>query len=203
MRTWFKIIHQLTLWNPSNGDVLLSRTYNVFFFCLSGSHSATAAPFPSSSSITPDWISKEYGSMWTEGLYYRSIVYTCTPAWIHDCGRICFQAVCGYACMYICRCTCECQCTTMRQASAWPSAGVCLCVPKWCAVPVGFASLPSPTSGWCSTSAQLLSSTQWLLYTRSWHRSLTVMSAGISTTFPMPSSLKIFTIYEQETRHWG
>lgn len=58
--------------------------------------------------------------------------------------------------------------------------------------------LPSPSSGWCSTSAQLLSSTQWLLYTRSWHRCLTVMSAGISTTLHMPSSLKIFTIWKDD-----
>lgn len=54
-------------------------------------------------------------------------------------------------------------------------------------------SLPSPRCRWCSTRAQLLSSTQWLLCASSWHRSLAVMSTGVSTTLHVPSSLKILT----------
>lgn len=56
-------------------------------------------------------------------------------------------------------------------------------------------ALPRPRCGWCSTRVQLLSSTQWLLYTSSWHRSRAVMSVRISTTLLVPSSLKTLTSY--------
>lgn len=53
--------------------------------------------------------------------------------------------------------------------------------------------LPIPRWGWNSTRVQLLSSTQWLRYTSSWHRSRDFMSTGISTTLQVPSSPKILT----------
>lgn len=88
----------------------------------------------------------------------------------------------------------------MAKANCGGKRGVKICVIFPCTLVPLSGSLPSPRAGWCSTNAQQLSSTQWLLYTSSWHRSLAVMSDGISTTLPMPSSLKILTICDKNNK---
>lgn len=108
------------------------------------------------------------------------IVCACTHAWIHACVRICVcpsMRACMHACMHICECTYVCEwlyCMSQPTQKSmsfcvgkWVSFHVCscvlLCVCEQCFGPAGLCPLPSPSSGWCSTSAQLLSSTQWLL----------------------------------------
>lgn len=200
MRTWFKIIRQLTPWHPSNCGVFLSRTYSSFSFVHLDRTVLLQQLFRQPKYYT--WLDLWTGRLHASRRIYSMCMHSCLNTRLHvDMHSCClFAQICGYACMHACiqyadapvnvgaqlarqsRCVKKCWC-------------VCECACANCALcPRAVASLPSPTSGWCSTSAQLLSSTQWLLYTRSWHRSRAVMSAGISTTLPMPSSLKIFTI---------
>lgn len=107
------------------------------------------------------------------------IVCACTHAWIHACVRICASAFClpKYAGTHACRCQWSVVyfsgCTACLSppkslwVSVWASESVCslvlLDICEQCFSPAGLCPLPSPRSGWCSTSAQLLSSTQWLL----------------------------------------
>lgn len=108
-------------------------------------------------------------------------VCACTHAWIHASMRTCAWNACVEyrcrACKHTWEYTCVCQwspCisqpTRKVHECLWgasESVHVCwfvlLCRCVQCFRSAGICPLPSPSSGWCSTSAQLLSSTQWLL----------------------------------------
>lgn len=169
MRTRFKIIRQLTPWHPSNCGVFLSYTYSSFSFVRLGRTVLLQHLFRQPRYYT--WLDLWTGRLHASRRIYSMCVHSCWNTRLHvnmHSGCL-FAKICGYASMhvYICRCTCECQCTTCtaKQVCGKKMLGcVCVCAyANGALCPRAVASLPSPTSGWCSTSAQLLSSTQWLL----------------------------------------